>query len=329
VIDRRRTSATAATAASRTSETPSTRFRRATAASKSRATADSSSPRASPAMRRRSAIRVRDASSHSGSVVCRTIRPGEASSLLRTSVTCMPAGLNSDAARSVSSRLLAFARNAQKVESLVRDVRIERRDVHSERSCTKCNFASDSPQSDNRETAAAKLGAEQVAAVPATFAHRSRCAWNVSHESDKRSKEKLGNGDRVSCRGIDDRDAKLGCGRNVDVVGADTRSADYAKFCSALEYGGRKLCRASPDECVIVSDSLRQLCLRECRHFIDDEFLFCAKAVDSFAVDLVSDEKAKATHPALASASFSALRRTFPTWVFGRSATNSNFAGTL
>jgi hypothetical protein len=57
-------------------------------------------------------MRARDAASHSGSVVRPTSRRGELSSLERTSVTCLPAGVNCDAARSVVSRVSAFARNS-------------------------------------------------------------------------------------------------------------------------------------------------------------------------------------------------------------------------
>ena len=136
----------------------------------------------------------------------------------------------------------------------------------------------------------AKLCAEERTSVPPSVTHRLDSSRNVTDQRNHSAKEKLRYSNGISGWCIDDCDAERSRGWNVDVVGADTSSANDPQSRSAFQHRRGKLRRAAPDERIVLAYSLRELRWWSGRNLVDFERRLAAEKVESLTIDLVGDD---------------------------------------
>ena len=178
----------------------------------------------------------------------------------------------------------------QRTEPLFAHIRIVARDVHPERERPRRDLAADAPHADDHQRLSLELGAEELRAIPLALAHRGGGVRKVTHQSDERAEEQLGDGHRVARRRVDDGDAERRRRLEGDVVHADAGASDDAQARRALEQRLGDARRAAPDERVVVADALEQLGRRQRGHLVDDERRFRGEQRDAVGVDVVGDE---------------------------------------
>jgi hypothetical protein len=111
---------------------------------------------------------------------------------------------------------------------------------------------------------------------------------DVAREREQHRHRVLGGGDDVRLRGVDDDDAALGRGGDVDVVDADAGAADDAEARALLDQVGGHLRRRADEDAVVLADASRQIEVVCVERGVDVEVL--AQQLDAAGADLLGDE---------------------------------------
>ena len=139
------------------------------------------------------------------------------------------------------------------------DERVVADDVHLQAAGPVGHGLADLAQADDAQRPAAQLDAGEGAALPLAPAHRGVGGGGLVGQREHQGDRLLGRRDGVAGRGVDDHDAGLGGGLEVDVVDADAGPADDDQAGGVGEDVGRDLDLAANQQRVVVADDRGEL----------------------------------------------------------------------
>jgi hypothetical protein len=163
------------------------------------------------------------------------------------------------------------ALHLHRVVELGRDERVVGDDLHVERLGAVRDELADAPEAEDAERLAAQLGAAEVLALPTAGGQRGVRLRDVARDREQQRHRVLGRRDDVRARRVDDDDAALRGGGDVDVVDPDAGARDGAQVRRAGEQVGVDLRRRADDDRVVGGDPLLELLARPVIAAVDVE----------------------------------------------------------
>ena len=137
-----------------------------------------------------------------------------------------------------------------------RDKRVVAEEFHAE---LAGDFETDAAEAEDAEFLAAQLGALEGFLFPFAGVHRGVGARKLAGERDHQSEGELRDGNGVRTRRVHDDDAAAGGGFGVDVVYADSGTADDAEFGGGGHEGVVDLDGGADNEGVSVGEGFREV----------------------------------------------------------------------
>ena len=110
--------------------------------------------------------------------------------------------------------------------AILRDERVVRDQLHAERERPLCHELADPTQADDAERLVGELDAGPAGPLPAALLERCVRLGDVARLGQQERHRVLGRGQGVRLRSVDDHDATLGRGGDVDVVETDAGPTD-------------------------------------------------------------------------------------------------------
>ncbi|MNK86073.1 hypothetical protein D3C87_1059760 [compost metagenome] len=136
--------------------------------------------------------------------------------------------------------------------------RIVRQDPHAQGVGGLDEAGSDLAEAHDAEDFLVELGAHEGFALPEAGLHGGVGGRDAAGEGEHQGERMLGGRDGIAFRGVDDDDAGLGGGGNVDVVDPDARAADDPQPAARRDDLARDLGGRADHEGVVVADDRQE-----------------------------------------------------------------------
>ena len=143
--------------------------------------------------------------------------------------------------------------------ALGRAVWIVADELHTESCGTLCDEQAHMTGTEDAERFALQLTTCELRAVPLAFLHGRGSRGGVTRCGEHESHGLFCSGDHVGKRRVADDDAALSCGLTVDVVDADTRTADHLELSACFDNLARDCRRTAHDQALVIADNRYEL----------------------------------------------------------------------